>query len=160
MPEDATIPPAASTGGERGGAALQGFSAEHIRRFEQAVRRRIPISEKDRETMVNACRAVIEACEDKPGRTRRALMRAVSLMALLDAQSMRDEHHIEDKIHDQAMQRERFAHEDGILDLRMRRAEEGKPNDCVAVQVTPVRELPLPDAMRSMRKRLLEPSES
>ncbi len=42
----------------------------------------------------------------------------------------------------------------------MARAEEGKPNDLVAVQVVPVRELPLPPALLGYRKRLLEPSES
>ena len=58
----------------------------------------------------------------------------------------------------------RFArppHESGILDLRMQRAEKGKPNDSMAIiMTTPVRELPLPDSMKHMRLHVLEPPPS
>lgn len=81
---------------------------------------------------------------------------AVRTLALLDqinlkahALNQRDLHHTE-----------RLQHEAGILDLRMRRAEEGKPNDCIAVQIAPVKELPLPASLAGYVRRVMEPKEN
>src|SRR4051812_14119042 len=86
--------------------------------------------------------------EDTEKRSRIAAQCARVLVAE-QGQALRDIHHIE-----------QMQHESGILDLRMRRAEEGKPNDCLAIQMTPVRELPLPPGLAEYRRKLLEPSNS
>ncbi len=140
MPEDATIPPAAA--GDLGDAAPR---LTDLHMTERALRQGWPISDEKRREITEQMTKLASAPETRP-RTRAM---AVRVLAQLDSLNLRDQHHVE-----------RLEAERGIVHLRMQRAEEGKPNDCVAVQVTPVRELPLPDAMRSMRKRLLEPTEN
>ena len=99
--------------------------------------------------MLKRVPAEMLAIIDDPKATRRAKTAAARALAQLHANNLRDLHHIE-----------KIRHEDGILDLRMRRAEEGKPNDCIAIRVTPVRELPLPAALAHYRRRILESGES
>lgn len=113
--------------------------------IERKIRRRYPVTEADRVKSIKACRKVM-----RDGKSQRAMLMAVRVLAALDAQSMRDEHHIEE-----------MRHQDGIMDLRMRRAEEGLPNDSsLNINVTPVEQLPLPPALASYTKRILRPSES
>ena len=53
---------------------------------------------------------------------------------------------------------ERLRHEAGILDLKITRAEQGKPNDSLAIITTaPVEELPLPPWLAEKRLRILQP---
>jgi hypothetical protein len=80
-----------------------------------------------------------------PAQRAKAATQAARVLIAEQGQALRDIHH-----------RERLEAERGILDLKISRAEGGKPNDCVSI-VTPVRELPLPAAFAGMRKRILEP---
>lgn len=55
--------------------------------------------------------------------------------------------------------RENMEHEDGILDLRLKRADDGKPESIVQVNIAPAESLPEPDWL-SKRRLMLEPSQS
>jgi hypothetical protein len=128
-----------------GGLHALGFSDFHIIRRE--AERGFIIDADARRQPVETCLVVMRDSKT----TKRTKIAAVRALAALDAINLRDIHHVE-----------RMQHEAGILDLRMRRAEEGKPNDCVAVkQLAPFVELPLPDDLKHMRRRLLDkPSEN
>lgn len=87
--------------------------------------------------------------QDPAMRAKIAAMAARVLVAE-QGQALRDVHHVE-----------RMEYEQGVLNLKMVRAEAGKPNDSVVViPMTPVEELPLPDALKHYRKRVLEPEPS
>jgi hypothetical protein len=116
-----------------------------IQRLERAACRGCPITPEDRRQSIEVLRTIM----NDPKRNSRVRIMASRVLATLESLDLRDLHHTE-----------RMKHEDGILDLRMRRAEEGKPNDCVAIQAAPVRELPLPEDLRSMRKRLIDSSDN
>jgi hypothetical protein len=115
--------------------------AEAIRRgWEITPERKAQYFEQLDRVMAN-----LDAITD-PMRRAKCVAQCTRVLVAEQGQALRDLHHTE-----------RLQHEAGILDLRLRRAEEGKPNDCVAVQLqTPVRELPLPDGLRHYRKRVLE----
>jgi hypothetical protein len=119
----------------------------------EAIRRGWQISPERKRRYFDALDRVVENIDQIADPSKRAQAAAQCARVLVAEQSaaIRDLHHTE-----------RMQHEAGILDLRMRRAEEGKPNDLIEhrVQMTPVRELPMPAWMLGMRKRLLEPSES
>lgn len=116
----------------------------------EALRRGWQISPERKRQYFAALDEAVRNLPDIKDASRRvqATAQCARVLVAEQGQAMRDVHHIES-----------LQHEAGILNLRMSRAEEGKPNDCVEVQhVTPVRELPLPDALRSQRRRLLEPT--
>jgi hypothetical protein len=117
----------------------------------EAIRRGWQISPERKRRYFDALDRVVENIDQIADPSKRAQAAAQCARVLVAEQSaaLRDLHHTE-----------RLQHESGILDLRMKRAEQGKPNDCIAVQLTPVRELAMPEWMRTMRRRLLEPSES
>ncbi len=128
--------------GDNRGPALGAREFNIIRR--QAARGYL-VPDTERSKAVGCC---VE-CINDPRRPWRTRLAAIRTLATLTGQDQHDLHHVE-----------RLRAEQGILNLKMARAEEGKPNDLVAVQVVPVRELPLPPALLGYRKRLLEPSES
>ena len=117
----------------------------------EAIRRGWQISPERKRRYFAALDRVVENIDQiaDPSKRAQAAAQCARVIVAEQAAALRDLHHTE-----------RMQHESGILDLKMTRAEEGKPNDCVAIKLTPVRELPLPAWMAGMRKRLLEPSES
>lgn len=134
-----------SSGGSGGLLENRSEIGQDIAFLRRAIRERWEIPPETLRTVPTVLQAII----DDPRTTKRTRIMASRALGQFKADNQRDLHHIE-----------RLQHESGILDLRMRRAEEGKSNDCIAITTPPVRELPLPDAMRKMRRKLLEPSES
>ncbi len=137
MPENDVQSPVES-GGNRG-AALGAADFNLIRRTAS---RGYLVTTEERARTVACC----IQCMDDPKRPWRTRLAAIRALAVLTGQDQHDMHHVE-----------RLEAERGIVNLKMTRAEEGKPNDSVAVLVTPVEELPLPEALRGYRKRILEP---
>ena len=114
-----------------------------VQQLELACRQRRITPEEREKAIATLTRTIDQA---RSFRLRIAASRALSAF---ESTEVRDVHHIE-----------RMQHEAGILDLRMKRAEEGKPNDSIAVHLVPVQELPLPPSLAGMRRRLLEPKEN
>lgn len=133
--------------GRKGGAAelAAQIRGRDMLAVEQAARRGYPCDPQGRAESIAVCRAVM----NDPKSSRRTKLIAVRALAVLDSLQLRDAHHYEGMQHD-----------DGILELRARRAEEGRPNDLIGVQLVPVERLPDPDWLAKKREKLLKPSES
>lgn len=93
--------------------------------------------------------AKLQAIIDDPKTTKRTRIMAARTLATFKQQNQADRHHVE-----------RMQHEDGMLDLRYRKAAEGQPEAVVEHRIAPARELPLPAALREYRRRILEPKEN
>lgn len=80
---------------------------------------------------------------------RRAIIAAQCTRVLVaeQGQQLRDIHHTE-----------HMQHEDGILDLRLRRADEGKPSEIIGIQIAPSEELPLPPSLAGYRLKGMLPA--
>lgn len=110
---------------------------------EQAIRCRWPISPEQRQKCVDIATEIA----NDPKSTRRAKTAALRVLAQFDSITQRDVAHVEKM--DQEM---------GIMKIRQDRAEQGLPNDSIAIQVLPPPTvMPAPAWMNRMG--LLDPNQ-
>ena len=110
----------------------------------EQIRKRIPFHERD----YIACRDKLMNALEKCNHPRNIAM-LTRVIAMLERMNQVDQHHVE-----------RMQHEAGILDLRHRRADEGKPSEIIGIQIAPAVELPLPESLRGYERRILEPGKN
>lgn len=117
--------------------------------LSEAIRRGWQVTPERKKKYFEALDEAVDNLGQIADRGKRAQVATQCARVLVQEQAaaLRDIHHTE-----------QLQHEDGVLDLRMRRAEEGLPNDSLTVQVTPVEQLPLPPALAAYTKRILGPS--
>lgn len=138
-------PETAAKGDVGGGTRALTLTRREINAITTNATRGALIKPAERQASIDMLNAIIADLK-VPRRTRITASRA---LAALEAIELRDLHHTE-----------RLQHEAGILDLRMKRAEQGLPNDSVALVPAPVRELPLPTSLLEYRKKILEPGQN
>lgn len=133
-----------STAGDVGGGALT-LTRRDILQIQQNATRGRPLTAEERAKSIACLTEII----DDPKSARRTKITATRALTALESLDLRDLHHTE-----------RLKHEDGVLDLRYRRADEGKPDQIIEHQFAPVRELPLPASLSEYRKKILEPGKN
>ena len=121
------------------------ITTTQLAEIKRAAENDLVVDREGREMSIELCKAVM-----RNGRCNsRTKLMAVKALAVLDAQKLR-----------YAIHSEQLDAAAGIVRLKMARAEEGLPNDLLAVRVAPAEELPLPATMLAYRRRILEPSDS
>jgi hypothetical protein len=108
----------------------------------EAIRRGWQISPERKRAYFAALDRVVENIDQiaDPSKRAQAAAQCARVLVAEQAAVMRDLHHIE-----------RMQHEDGMLDLRMRRAESGLPNDSLAIILAPEQPMPMPSWMREAK---------
>lgn len=127
------------TGTSRGALSSMIYGNE-LGLVAKQLERRIPLKPSDLASCVTICKEIM-ADPQAPRRTR---LMAIRVMSLMHGQNQSDVHHVESLDH----AREKLAAEQGITRLKMERAEQGKPNDSLAIVAPVVNQLPLPDYLR------------
>jgi hypothetical protein len=134
-----------SEGAISGGAPARTYfipSASQINEMARNATRGRPLTPEERD---GAIRVLKDAMEHS--RSYRTRITAGKALAVYEALDLRDLHHTE-----------RLQHEAGILDLRLRRADEGKPSEIIGIQISPSEELPLPKSLADYRLKGMLPA--
>lgn len=145
MPDQKTNPPGDSGVRAEEDAPRLRDKLDELQMTERAVRNGWAIPPEEKRKIVEQMTALATDPKTRP----RSRSIAVRVLAQLDSLDLRDRHHVE-----------RLEANAGIVRLRMQRAEEGLPNDSMAIITAPVEELPLPAWLREAKKRVLEPGEN
>ncbi len=127
--------PEESTGTNRGALARELFPSD-IQQMIKAVERGFPMSAGDMAACVTCCRQIM----DDPKSARRTKLIAAKALGLFAAHNLKDTHHLE-----------RIDQENGIMILKQQRAEQGLPNDSLAVILPPTTQTPMPAWMERMK---------
>lgn len=134
MPEIADSPPNIEETRGNGGLGTNEFQVQNdARLIERAIRAgwKIP------ETTLEETPKVMQEIVASPKSNRRNKIAATRALIAMGSSNLRDIHHVE-----------KLEAEAGIIRLKMQRAEEGKPNDSVAIVVPVKNQLPLPEYLR------------